>query len=122
MTLETWWLFLGAIVLIASTPGPNVLYVTTRSIQYGLRASAAAMIGCLLALVLMLAGSVAGLSALLIALPTAFDILRFLGAAYLIWLGIQTWRAPDEPEDVAALLPKTSLVATFRGGLSLIHI
>jgi homoserine/homoserine lactone efflux protein len=76
MTLDTWWLYLGAIVLIACTPGPNVLYVTTRSIQYGLRASAVGMAGCLLALVLMLIGSVAGLSALLITLPAAFDILR----------------------------------------------
>ena len=42
------------LVLIACTPGPNVLYVTTRSIQFGLRASGAAMVGCLLALVLML--------------------------------------------------------------------
>lgn len=115
MTVETWWLYLGAIVLIACTPGPNVLYVTTRSIQYGLRISGAAMAGCLLALVLMLVGSVAGLSALLITLPAAFDILRYLGAAYLIWLGIQTWRAPDEPEDVAAA-PEASLTATFRGG------
>jgi len=116
MTLETWWLYLGAIVLIACTPGPNVLYVTTRSIQYGLRTSAAAMAGCLLALVLMLVGSVAGLSALLITLPMAFDILRYLGAGYLIWLGIQTWRAPDEPEDLANAALETSLAATFRGG------
>jgi len=116
MTVETWWLYLGAIVLIACTPGPNVLYVTTRSIQYGLRASGAAMVGCLLALVLMLVGSVAGLSALLITLPMAFDILRYLGAAYLIWLGIQTWRAPDEPADVTNVTPEASFVATFRGG------
>jgi threonine/homoserine/homoserine lactone efflux protein len=115
MTLETWWLYLGAIVLIACTPGPNVLYVTTRSIQFGLRASAAGMAGCLLALVLMLMGSVAGLSALLITLPAAFDMLRYLGAAYLIWLGIQTWRAADEPEDVTAA-SEASLAATFRGG------
>ena len=116
MTLETWWLFFGAIVLIASTPGPNVLYVTTRSIRFGMRASVVAMMGCLLALVLMLVGSVAGLSALLIALPAAFDALRYLGAAYLIWLGIQTWRARDEPEDAAIAAPEASLVATFRGG------
>ena len=116
MTLETWWLFLGAIVLIASTPGPNVLYVTTRSIRFGMRASLVAMMGCLLALVLMLVGSVAGLSALLITLPAAFDALRYLGAAYLIWLGIQTWRAPDEPEGQAVAPPEASLVATFRGG------
>lgn len=115
MTLDTWWLYLGAIILIACTPGPNVLYVTTRSIQYGLRTSGAAMAGCLLALVLMLVGSVAGLSALLITLPAAFDMLRYLGAAYLIWLGIQTWRAPDEPEDVT-VAPEASLAATFRGG------
>jgi threonine/homoserine/homoserine lactone efflux protein len=116
MTLETWWLFLGAIVLIAGTPGPNVLYVTTRSIRFGMRASLVAMMGCLLALVLMLVGSVAGLSALLITLPAAFDALRYLGAAYLIWLGIQTWRAPDEPEDQAVAPPEACLVATFRGG------
>jgi threonine/homoserine/homoserine lactone efflux protein len=116
MTLDTWWLYLGAIVLIACTPGPNVLYVTTRSVQHGLRTSAAAMAGCLLALVLMLVGSAAGLSAVLITLPMAFDILRYLGAGYLIWLGIQIWRAPDEPEDVANIVPEASLVATFRGG------
>ncbi|GEP59911.1 LysE family translocator [Reyranella soli] len=116
MSLETWWLFLGAIVLIASTPGPNVLYVTTRSIRFGMRASIVAMMGCLLALVLMLVRSVAGLSALLITLPAAFDALRYLGAAYLIWLGIQTWRARDEPEDAAIAAPEASLVATFRGG------
>ena len=118
MTLETWWLYLGAIVLIACTPGPNVLYVTTRSISFGLRASAVAMMGCLLALVLMLIGSVAGLSALLLAVPAAFEILRYLGAGYLIWLGIQTWRAPDDPPDAAEAsgIGNTNLLATFRGG------
>ncbi len=118
MTLETWWLYLGAIVLIACTPGPNVLYVTTRSIQFGLRASAVAMAGCLLALVVMLVGSVAGLSALLLAVPTAFEILRYLGAAYLIWLGIQMWRAPDDSTDQAVgdADRDATLLATFRGG------
>ena len=119
MTLDTWWLYLGAIVLIASTPGPNVLYVTTRSIRFGLRASAVAMMGCLLALVLMLIGSVAGLSALLLAVPAAFEILRYLGAGYLIWLGIQTWRAPDDPPDAAEAngFRDANLLATFRGSL-----
>ena len=56
MTLQTWWLYLGAVVLIACTPGPNVLYVTTRSIRFGLGASFVGMAGCLLALVLMLSG------------------------------------------------------------------
>ena len=115
MTLDTWWLYLGAIVLIACTPGPNVLYVITRSIRFGLGTSFAGMVGCLLALVLMLSGSVAGLSAVLLAVPAAFDVLKYAGAAYLIYLGIQMWRAPDEPETPAA-------DGSPRETLSLIHI
>ena len=117
MTLETWWLYLGAIVLIACTPGPNVLYVTTRSIQYGLRASAAGMAGCLLALVLMLVGSVAGLSALLITLPAAFDVLQISrrGLSDLARhpdvarrrMNRRTWLLP---------CPRPPSAATFRGG------
>jgi threonine/homoserine/homoserine lactone efflux protein len=121
MTLETWWIFLGAVALIASTPGPNVLYVTTRSLRFGLGAAAIAMAGCLLALVLMLAGSAAGLSALLLAVPAGFDVLRFCGAAYLVWLGIQTWRAPvgaddEAPEALAVLVRESAPLAVFRGG------
>lgn len=118
MTVETWWLYLGAVVLIACTPGPNVLYVTTRSIRFGLGASFVAMAGCLLALVMMLTGSVAGLSAVLLAVPAAFDVLRYAGAAYLVYLGIQMWRAPDEPETPTAdgSPRETSFLSVFRGG------
>lgn len=118
MTLETWSLYLGAVVLIACTPGPNVLYVTTRSIRFGLGASFVAMAGCLLALVMMLTGSVAGLSAVLLAVPAAFDVLRYAGAAYLIYLGIQMWRAPDEPETPTAdgSPRETSFLSVLRGG------
>lgn len=121
MTLEAWLVFLGAVALIASTPGPNVLYVTTRSLRFGLGAAGIAMAGCLLALVLMLSASAAGLSALLLAVPAGFDVLRFCGAAYLVWLGIQTWRAPvgADDEDEAALAAaarEQRLAAVFRGG------
>lgn len=99
MTLETWSFYLGAVVLIACTPGPNVLYVTTRSIRFGLGPAFIGMIGCVAALVLMLTGSVAGLSALLLALPDTFTVLKIAGAAYLVYLGIQLWR---EPVDLGA--------------------
>lgn len=115
MALQTWWLYLGAVVLIACTPGPNVLYVTTRSIRFGLGAASIGMAGCLVALVLMLTGSVAGLSALLLALPTAFDVLKIAGAAYLVYLGIQLWREPVEPGS-APLPTGTSKKALFRDG------
>ncbi|WP_295133941.1 LysE family translocator [uncultured Reyranella sp.] len=98
MSLETWWLYVGAVVLISCTPGPNVLYVTTRSIRYGLGPAFIGVAGCLTALVLMLIGSVAGLSAVLLALPGAFDVLKIAGAAYLVYLGIQVWREPVAEE------------------------
>jgi len=115
MTLETWWLYLGAVVLISCTPGPNVLYVTTRSIRFGLGSAFIGVAGCLTALVLMLTGSVAGLSAVLLALPGAFDVLKIAGAAYLVYLGIQVWREPVADE---APPPSTgtSGVALFRDG------
>ena len=102
-------------MLISCTPGPNVLYVTTRSIRFGLGPAFIGVAGCLTALVLMLTGSVAGLSALLLALPGAFDVLKIAGAAYLVYLGIQVWREPVADE---APPPSTgtSGVALFRDG------
>ena len=117
MTLQTWWLYLGAVVLIACTPGPNVLYVTTRSIRFGFGAAMTGMAGCLLALAVMLAGSIAGVSAFMLAVPTAFEVLKYAGAAYLIFLGIQMWRAPVDFEPLATSPRGTaSRVALFRGG------
>ena len=115
MSVETWWLYLGAVVLISCTPGPNVLYVTTRSIRFGLGPAFIGVAGCLAALVLMLTGSVAGLSAVLLALPGAFDVLKIAGAAYLVYLGIQLWREPVA-EEAPPASPGTSGVALFRDG------
>ena len=107
MSLEAWWLYVGAVVLISCTPGPNVLYVTTRSIRYGLGPAFVGGAGCLTALVLMLTGSVAGLSAVLLALPGAFDVLKIAGATYLVYLGIQIWREP-----VAEQAPPPTIAAS----------
>lgn len=115
MTLETWWLYVGAVVLISCTPGPNVLFVTTRSIRYGLGPAFIGVTGCLTALVLMLTGSVAGLSAVLLALPGAFDVLKIAGAAYLVYLGIQVWREPVA-EQAPAPSTAASGAALYRGG------
>ena len=118
MDLHTYWLYLAAVLLISATPGPNIFYVTTRSIRFGFGPAMLAMTGCLLALALTLTASVAGVSAFMLAVPTAFEALKYAGAAYLIFLGIQAWRAP-----VADLAPATaspretaSRWSHFRGG------
>lgn len=118
MSLHTYWLYLGAVVLLSATPGPNVLYVTTRAIRFGFGAAMLGMAGCLSALAVMLTASVAGVSAFMLAVPAAFETLKYAGAAYLIFLGIQAWRAP-----VADLAPMqasprgtASRWSLFRGG------
>ncbi len=118
MTLHLWWLFVVAVFLLCGTPGPNMLHVMTRSVVFGARRSIAAMAGCLCALVLVLAASAAGVSALLAAWPRVFDVLRYAGVAYLVFLGIKAWRGAGAPVDVGsdALPVAASARRLFRGG------
>ncbi|MEG8018052.1 LysE family translocator [Sphingomonas sp. LR55] len=121
MTLHAWWLFVVAVFLLCGTPGPNMLHVMTRSIAFGARRSVAAMAGCLTALVLVLAASAAGVSALLAAWPRVFDALRYAGVAYLIFLGIKAWGGAGSPIDLGGdTLPESwSARRLFRGGFAI---
>jgi len=118
MAIHTWWLFVGAVFLVSGTPGPNMLHIMTRSVDMGLRRSVAAMAGCLSAVVIVLAASAAGLTTLLLALPGAFEVIRYAGVAYLLFLGVKAWRANVAPVDVgdAPIVPSLSRLAVFRGG------
>lgn len=118
MTLHTWWLFFVAVFLLCGTPGPNMLHVMTRSVRFGLRRSLIAMLGCLAGLLALLVASATGLAALLIASPRLFDVLRYAGVAYLIWLGIKAWREREAPIDVGrdVLTAALSPLQMFRGG------
>ncbi len=118
MQIGTWWLYAAAVFLVSGTPGPNMLHVMTRSIQAGARRSTLAMAGCLSAVLLCLFASAGGLGALLKAEPRLFDMLRYGGVAYLIWLGIKAWRAPVAgPGDAGAPRPVQSAGSLYRGGL-----
>jgi len=122
MALHTWWWFLATVFVLCGTPGPNMLHILGRSVGLGFRRSVPAMAGCLLAMLLVLAASAAGLSALLRSSPVLFDVLRYLGVAYLAWLGIKAWRdsyriAPVLAESDLPLPPAHSATAVFRGGL-----
>ena len=85
-------LFLLAATLIAITPGPGIFYVAARTLAGGRGEGLASSFGTGLGgMVHVLAGTI-GLSALLMASAEAFTVLKFVGAAYLIWLGIRTIR------------------------------
>ncbi|MGH6744256.1 threonine/homoserine/homoserine lactone efflux protein [Novosphingobium sp. PhB57] len=121
MTFQTWWLYAFAVFLLSGTPGPNMLHVMTRSVEFGFRRSMAAMAGCMLAITLVLAASAAGLTALLKAIPGAFEVLRYFGVAYLVYLGIKSWRAKVSAETVVdeGLTRRSSPAALFRGGFTI---
>jgi threonine/homoserine/homoserine lactone efflux protein len=75
------------------------------------------MAGLMSAVMLCLAASVLGLGALLKASPRLFDLLRYAGVAYLLWLGIKAWRAPVGPADARSEPPLRSRNALFATGL-----
>lgn len=119
MTLTTWWLYVTAVFLISSTPGPNMLHVMVRSVQVGPRRAVFAMAGLMSAVLLCLLASAAGLGALLKTMPQLFNVLRILGAAYLLWLGYRAWTSPVTDREAAAAQPAPALsgAALYRAGL-----
>ncbi|MXP26013.1 LysE family transporter [Altererythrobacter indicus] len=121
MSLHSWWLFAISVFLLSATPGPNMLHILSRSVEMGIKRTTAAMAGCLTAMILVLAGSAAGLSTMLLALPGAFEVLRYAGIAYLLWLGIKSWRAKIAPIDVGSdeLPASHSLAKLYSGGFAI---
>src|ERR1700754_4263563 len=97
MTLSSYLLFLAAIAILIATPGPTMLMCVTNAINHGSRPALASAAGALVASLGIMALSALGLGALLAASETAFTVLKVIGAAYLIWLGIRTFRSAGTP-------------------------
>lgn len=102
MTLAVWLGFLLAAILIAVTPGPGAVISMSTGMRHGYLAALTAILGLQAAILLHLMIVALGLGALLAASETAFALVKFVGAAYLVWLGIQKWRAAPVPVDVNA--------------------
>ena len=99
MAFTVWVGFIVAAILIAVSPGPGAAASMSAGLRYGY-GSALRVIGGLQSALVIQVGIVAvGLGALLTTSALAFDIVRYLGAGYLVWLGIQKWRAPIEEID-----------------------
>ncbi len=110
-------LFVISGLLLNLTPGADMLFIASRSAQQGVRAGAAAALGVGVGCLIHVGAVVAGLSALLAASATAFAIVKWLGAAYLLWLGIGLLRSrAGEPVVVEASAPQR-LGAVFMQGL-----
>jgi threonine/homoserine/homoserine lactone efflux protein len=94
-------LFTVAAVTLLVIPGPSVLYIVTRSVDQGRAAGLASVGGIHVGTLVHVAAAAFGLSALLVSSATAYNAVRWVGAAYLVWLGVQRLRARDEPSGPA---------------------
>lgn len=81
-----WILFTGAALLMVLTPGPNMIYLVSRSVCQGRRAGVLSLFGVVAGFLVHMFAAAAGLTALFLAVPLAYEVLRWTGAAYLLYL------------------------------------
>jgi threonine/homoserine/homoserine lactone efflux protein len=103
---STFGLFLAAALALLLIPGPAVLYVVTRSVDQGRPAGLASVLGVGMGSLVHIAFAAIGLSALLVSSAAAFSTVKMLGAAYLVWLGLQRLLAREGEEVPVALEPR----------------
>ncbi|MEO0798375.1 MAG: LysE family translocator [Pseudomonadota bacterium] len=110
MAFETWIAFAAASALLLAMPGPTVLLVVSYALGHGWRAALPSVVGVTLGDLVAMSVSMAGLGALLLASADLYTALRWLGAAYLVYLGIQLWRArTDSDADGGGLASRDAL-------------
>jgi threonine/homoserine/homoserine lactone efflux protein len=94
------WLFGLAALALLAIPGPSVLYIVVQSAERGRRIGLAAVAGVHLGSLVHVAAATAGLSALVVASALAFSIVKYGGAAYLVYLGVRKLLERDREQDV----------------------
>ena len=113
---EIAWFALTALVLVL-TPGPNMIYCVSRTLVQGRRAGFVSLSGVLLGFLAHLLAATLGLTAVLLAVPLAFDALRLGGAAYLLWLAWDALRPGGSTPFQPRALPADRPGRLFRMGL-----
>ena len=94
MSFEHWIAFVAASAILLAIPGPTILLVISYALSHGRKSATATVAGVALGDFTAMTASMLGLGALLAASAALFTVLKWVGAAYLIYLGIKLWRAP----------------------------
>ena len=103
MTVETWLAFFVASWIISISPGSGAIYAMSCGLNHGFRRGFVGTIGLIAGIWTALAIVAIGLGAILTTSTYAFAALKWLGVAYLLYLGIKQWRAPPEPMAAAGV-------------------
>lgn len=110
---STLLLFAGASLALLAVPGPAVIYVVTRSLDQGRTAGIVSVLGVETGTFAYALAAAAGLTGLIAASETGFTIVRYAGAAYLVYLGVRKLRERDQPQDA----PQSARSRLFLRGL-----
>ena len=117
MSLDHYLAFTAATAILLIIPGPTVLLVVSYALGHGRKAASASVAGVALGDFTAMTCSMLGLGALLAASATLFTVLKWIGAAYLVYLGIKLFRAPvSDPAAPTAAAPET------RSGRIFLHL
>ena len=100
MSLQVYLAFVAACIALALLPGPVVTLVIANGLRHGTRAALTNIAGVQLGLAIVIGIVAIGLTSLMATMGYWFDRVRFAGAAYLVWLGIQSWRGAGGGEPV----------------------
>ncbi|AOJ64945.1 amino acid transporter [Burkholderia ubonensis] len=111
-------LFSGACLALTATPGPDMLLIASRSVSQGRRAGFATLAGIQAGTYCHALAAALGLSQLFLAVPIAYDAVRFAGAAYLLYLAWKTFRSDPTSLAPDASAPRRSTATIFRQGLT----
>ncbi|MCR2019362.1 LysE family translocator [Blautia pseudococcoides] len=102
MSFNIWFSFVIASILIISAPGPSVTYLVTTSAAIGKRAAYSTIPGIFIGDLAAMIISLSGMGALLNAVPVAYEIIKFVGVLYLIFLGCKTFKGIERDEDTVS--------------------
>lgn len=107
--------FMAAAVALNLTPGPDMTYVATRTLAEGRAAGVASALGIGAGSLIHTILAAFGLSSLFVYAPYAFDLVKYAGAGYLVWIAIRLWR--DSGETQASGMPRVGAWRAFNEGL-----
>ena len=101
MSIEIWISFVIASSILCFSPGPTVFLVIGQSLAYGRKSIVPTVAGVISGDIVALTFSLLGVGAVLAASAVAFTILKWMGAVYLVYLGVKAWRSPVDDEETA---------------------
>lgn len=116
MDLDTWLIYLAASIGLSLSPGPNSLLALTHGALYGHARALWTVAGGAVGFVIVIAASMFGIGALLQASSDLLIAMKWIGGAYLVWLGIGVWRSPPIGLELPAASSGVAKLRLFRQG------